>query len=168
MIKTLRTIGLALVALAIIKTVAVAGDCKSTVSFIDSITVAPVAALRSENITGPSTLGAGLDLGYDINKFVSIHGTALAFEDWRGGVIDESEAFGKANFVKFAGEAVQLYGKGGFVRDWNEEAWATSVGLGVDLRVSKHVSLGADYSIRAWFSDREKDSLARALVSVSF
>lgn len=160
--KTIRTICLLLVAAAIVK-VSVRAS-----SILDEITVAPVAALKTENITGTSTFGAGLDLGYNINKFVSIHASSLAFEGWRGGVVDETEVFGKANFVKFAGESFTLYGKGGFVRDWGDEAWATSVGLGAELRLSKNLSLGADYSIRAWFSDRNKDSLARALVSVSF
>ena len=160
--KTLRTICLALVALAIIKV------STRAASILDEITVAPVAALKTENITGQSTFGAGLDLGYNINRFVSIHASSLAFEDWRGGVVDETEVFGKANFVRFAGEAVQLYGKGGFVRDWGDEAWATSVGLGAELKLSKNIAVGADYSIRAWFSERDKDSLARALVSVSF
>ena len=160
--KLFRTICLALVALAIIKVSVRAG------SILDEITVAPVAALRSEGITGSSTFGAGLDVGYDINKFVSIHGTALAFEDWRGGVVDESELYGRATFARFAKETFTLYGKGGFVRDWNDAAWATSVGLGAELRLSKNVALGADYSIRAWFSDRDKDSLARALVNISF
>ena len=160
--KTIRTICLLLVAAAIVKVSVRAA------SILDEITVAPVAALKTENITGTSTFGAGLDLGYNVNKFVSIHASSLAFEDWRGGVVDETEVFGKANFVRFAGEAVQLYGKGGFVRDWGDEAWATSVGLGAELKLSKNIAVGADYSIRAWFSEREKDSLARALVSVSF
>jgi len=160
--KLFRSICLALVALAIIKV------STRAASILDEITVAPVAALKTENITGTSTFGAGLDLGYNINKFVSIHASSLAFEDWRGGVVDETEVFGKANFVRFAGEAVQLYGKGGFVRDWNDEAWATSVGLGAELKLSKNIAVGADYSIRAFFSEREEDSLARALVSVSF
>ena len=160
--KLFRSICLALVALAIIKV------STRAASILDEITVAPVAALKTEGITGTSTFGAGLDLGYNVNKFVSIHASSLAFEDWRGGVVDETEVFGKANFVRFAGEAVQLYGKGGFVRDWGDEAWATSVGLGAELKLSKNIAVGADYSIRAWFSEREKDSLARALVSVSF
>ena len=160
--KTFRSICLALVALAIIKV------STRAASILDEITVAPVAALKTENITGTSTFGVGLDLGYNVNRFVSIHASSLAFEDWRGGVVDETEVFGKANFVRFAGEAVQLYGKGGFVRDWGDEAWATSVGLGAELKLSKNIAVGADYSIRACFSEREKDSLARALVSVSF
>lgn len=160
--KLFRSICLALVALAIIKV------STRAASILDEITVAPVVALKTENITGTSTFGAGLDLGYNVNKFVSIHASSLALEDWRGGVVDETEVFGKANFVRFAGEAVQLYGKGGFVRDWGDEAWATSVGLGAELKLSKNIAVGADYSIRAWFSEREKDSVARALVSVSF
>ena len=162
--KTFRTICLLLVAAACIKVTVRAS------SILDEITVAPVAALKSEGITGASTFGAGLDLGVGINKFVSIHAASLAYESdgWRSSTIDESEIYGRANFVKFAQEKFVLYGKGGVVRDWNDEAWATSVGLGVDLRVTKNVALGVDYSIRAWFSDREKDSLARALVSISF
>lgn len=137
-------------------------------SILDEITVAPVVALKSEGIVGASTFGTGLDLGYNINKFVSIHSSSLAFENWGGSAVDETEVFGKANFVKFANESFQLYGKGGFVRDWNDEAWATSVGLGAELKLSKNFSLGADYSIRAWFADREKDSLARCFVQISF
>lgn len=162
--KLFRTICLALVALAIIKVSVRAA------SILDEITVAPVAAIKSEGITGASTFGAGLDLGVGINKFVSIHAASLAFESdsWRSSTIDESEIYGRANFVKFAKEKFVFYGKGGVVRDWNDEAWATSVGLGADLRVAKNVALAADYSIRAWFSDREKNSLARALISISF
>jgi hypothetical protein len=161
MIKTFRTILLALAALAVINV------CKSA-SILDEISVAPVAALRTEGITGASTFGAGLDIGYDINKFVSIHSTSLAFEDWRGGSIDETSLYGKANFVKFAKESFQLYGIGGFVRDWNDEAWGTSVGLGAELKLSKNIAVGADYSIRAWFSDREQDSVVRLLGTISF
>lgn len=160
--KLFRTICLALVALAIIKV------STRAASILDEISVAPVAALRTENITGASTFGAGLDIGYDINKFVSIHSASLAFEDWRGGAIDETSLYGKAKLVKFAKESLHLYGVGGVVRDWSDEAWATSVGLGAELRLSKNLSLGADYSIRAWFSDREKDSLARALINIRF
>lgn len=166
--KTFRSICLALVACAIIKVVAFAGDAKSTASFIDSITVAPVAALKTEGLDGASTFGAGVDLGVGINKFVSIHGTAIAFEDWRGGAVDESEIYGKATFARFANEAFTLYGKGGVVYDFGGEELATSLGAGAELKINKRLALAADYSVRAWFSDREKDSLARALISISF
>ncbi len=147
-----------------------AADAKSTARFVDSITVAPVAALTHENLTGNGTLSAGLDLGVKVNSFVSIHGSALASEvgDWRGGVVDESEFYGRATFARFADETFTLYGKGGAVRDWGESLWGFGVGAGAELRFNKSVSLAADYTIRAWFKDREKDGQIRGLVNVSF
>ena len=150
------------------------GLCAATLthsaSILDEITFAPVAAIKSEGITGASTFGAGIDIGFDINKFVSIRSSSLAFESdgWHSSVVDETEVYGRANFIKYAKESFVLYGKGGVVRDWNDEAWATSIGLGADLRLHEHVSVGTDYSIRAWFSDRTKDSVARAFVQFSF
>ncbi len=139
-------------------------------SILESISVAPVAALKGSEITGEHTFGAGLDLGFDVNKFVSIHATALGYEtdNWRGGVVDESEVYGKANFVKFANESFVFYGKGGATRDWSGDDWALGVGLGAELRLSKSVSVGADYTINAWFEETKKSSLARALVSFHF
>jgi hypothetical protein len=167
--KTIRTILLLAVALAIVK-VCHAADAKSTARFIDSITVAPVAAIKSADITGQTTLGAGLDLGASVNPFVSVHATALGFETekWRTGVVDESEFYGKARLARFRNEAFALYGKGGAVRDWQESLWGFAVGAGAELRLNKSVGIAADYSLRAWFKDREKDALARALVNVSF
>ncbi len=139
-------------------------------SILESISIAPVAALKGAEITGSHTFGTGLDLGFDVNKFVSIHATALGYEtdNWRGGVVDESEIYGKANFVKFANESFVLYGKGGVTRDWSGDDWALGVGLGAELRLSESVSVGADYTVNAWFRETEKSSLARAFVTWSF
>ena len=147
-----------------------AADAGTTAKFIDSITVAPVAALRSADITGPSTLGAGLDLGVAVNPFVSIHGSAVGYESdqWRGGVVDESEFYGKGVFARFADESFRLYGKGGAVRDWGEDLWGFAVGAGAELRFSKNAGVAADYSVRAWFKERDKDAQLRVLVNLSF
>lgn len=162
--KTIRTICLLLVAAACIKVTLRAE------SILDEITVAPVAALTYPDITGSPTFSTGVDLGVGINKFVSIHATAMASEaeDWGGSVIDESELYGKAMFAKFAKETFTLYGKGGVVRDWGESLWGFGVGAGVELRLSKRVSLAGDYTIRAWFDDREKDGQVRALLNFKF
>jgi hypothetical protein len=169
--KTLRTILLLAAALAICKVyTAHAGDAGSTARFIDSITVAPVGALTQADLNGKGTYSAGLDLGVSINPFVSIHGSALASEagDWRGGVVDESEFYGKAVFARFKNESFALYGKGGAVRDWTADLWGFGVGAGAELRLTKRFSLAADYTIRAWFKERDKDGQIRALVNVSF
>lgn len=169
--KLIRTILLIAVALAIIKVSARAADAQSTAKFIDSITVAPVAALRAENITGEHHFGTGLDLGVGVNKFVSVHVTALGFEDpdnWKGSTVDESELYGKATFARFKNESFSLYGKGGVVREWGLDLWGFGVGAGGQLVFSQRFSLAADYTVRAWFKERDKDSLARALVNISF
>lgn len=168
--KLIRTIALFILALAIVKCTAHAADTGKTARWIDSITAAPVAVLKTADIDGASTLGAGVDLGVGLNKFVSLHATAIAFEDnhWRGSTVDESELYGKATFARYKNESFTLYGKGGAVRDWGQDLWGFGVGLGAELKFNKRVSLAADYTLRAWFKERDKDSLARALVNISF
>lgn len=151
-------------------TVVIGAAPARSASILDEITVAPVAALQTENLVGESHFGAGVDLGFNVNPFVSVHGTALSYdtENWGGSVVDESELYGRANFVKFKNESFVFYGKGGLVRDWQQSLWGFGVGAGAELRLSKNVSLASDYTVRAWFKGRDKDSLARALVQFSF
>lgn len=165
---TLGTLGFALAMLLAKKSHG--ADTQGFARYMDSFTVAPVVAIQTAGIIGESQLGAGLDLGVGVNKFVSIHATALTYENenWKNGVVDESELYGKAKFVSYAKEAFSVYGKGGVVRQWTEDDWGFGVGLGSELRFNKNVSLAADYTIRAWFNGSEKDSLARLLVNFSF
>lgn len=142
----------------------------STAKWIDSITVAPVAVIQTEGIDGASTFGAGADIGVGINKYVSIHAAGYGYEtdSWGGGAVDEVEAYGKAKFASFYKQVIVLTGKGGMVWDTLIDDYAISVGIGGDINFSKRFSLGADYSIRAWFNEREKDSLLRFFGQVSF
>lgn len=170
-IRTIRTFCLLAAAIAIIKVTALASDASSTARFVDSITVAPVAALRSEGITGPSTFGSGVDLGVGINSFVSVHLVALGFESkdhWRGSTVDEGEAYGKATFARFANESFSVFGKGGVNYDFQCRDFGMGVGLGAELKFNKTFSLASDFTVRSYFTGREKDSLARALLNVSF
>lgn len=179
----MKTMLLTLMAAA---TVALAADTKDTARWIDSITLAPVGALKTADITGHSEWGAGVDLGVKLNPFVSLHVVNLAFEgpghttveskkgstttgphSWGGSVVDETALLAKARIARFSTETVSLYGIGGGLRDWTEDDWGFSAGAGVELAFSKRFSLAADYSLRAWFN-RDKDSLLRALVNISF
>lgn len=161
---------IALLALLVSTGLSQAGDIKSATKLVSSITVAPVVALQTEGLTGKSTLGSGVDLGVGINKFVSVHVTGLAYEtgDWGGSVVDESEAYVAADLTKFANDTFIVSLKGGAVTDWTEGDYGLSVGLGARIQLSKALSIGSDYSVRAWFAEREKDSLARLFVSYKF
>lgn len=167
--KLIRTILLLAVAMAIVH-ITKAADASATARFIDSITVAPVAVLKGDGFTGSHTMGAGIDLGASVNKFVSIHVANYGIEsdDWRTGVIDETEIYAKANLAKFAGESFLVYGKGGATRDWRAKEWAMGVGLGAQLNFSKAISLASDYTINASFGDAEKYSQIRTLLNISF
>lgn len=161
---------IAIIALVASTCLSQAGDSKSAVAFVDSITVAPVAALKTAGLNGQSTFGAGLDLGVGVNKFVSIHVTGLAYEtdNWRSSTIDESEAYVSADLTKFAKDSFIVSIKGGAVADWNDGDYGLAVGAGARLQLSKSLSIGSDYSVRAWLAKREKDSLARLFVAYKF
>lgn len=140
-----------------------AADAGKTAAWIDGLTVAPVVAQRSAGFTGASDLGAGLDIGFNLNKFVSLHVGNLTFEnhDWRSAAVDETEIYAKANLARFAKESFLVYGKGGVARDWNDDKWSLAVGLGAQLNLNKTVALVADYTIRSKFGGSES-GLARA------
>lgn len=174
MIKTIKPYWTAVVAAVLLACVStgVAADGKKLAGFIDSFTAAPVAALRTDSLNGQSDFGAGLDVGLNVNKAVSIHATALAYEndDWRSATVDESEFYVRADLTKFSYERFIPYFKGGGVADWNDGDFGLGVGGGARIPLTKTqvVSLGGDYSIRAWFSrsagQPTKDSLARAYI----
>lgn len=168
--KLIRTILLIAVALAIARVYTHAQDASTSARFVDSITVAPVAVLKGSEFTGNHTLGAGIDIGFGVNDFVSIHVANYGFETdgWRSGVVDETEVYAKANFARFANESFVLYGKGGATRDWQAQGWAMGVGLGAQLNLSQSISLASDYTINASFSDAPKYSVIRGLLNISF
>jgi hypothetical protein len=149
-----------------------AADGKKLAGFIDSFTAAPTAVLRADGLDGKSDFGAGLDLGLNVNKSVSIHATALTYENegWRSAAVDESEFYVRADLTKFSNERFIPYFKGGGVADWNEQDFGLGVGLGARVPIDKQqvVSLGGDYTIRAWLSrpagKSTKESLARLFV----
>lgn len=142
-------------------------------AYIDSISLAPIGAIKTAGFSGASQWGAGLDLGVSVNPFVSIHVANLAFEgpkgqDSFGGLlVDETDILVKAKISRFSTDSFGIYGIGGANRNWDTQDWGFSVGLGAELAFNKHLSLIADYSLRAWFN-HPKDSLGRAGINFSF
>lgn len=139
-------------------------------SYLDGVTLSPFGAMRSIDITDGEQWGAGLDLGVPLNKYVSVHAQALGYSDndWRGPAIDEVAVLAKADLVRYADERLKLYALGGADRSFDVDDWAFGIGAGLNLILSKNVSIGVDSRIRAWFDRREEDLLSRALLSISF
>lgn len=167
--KLIRTFILTAIALCIANAVR-AADAKTTATWISSLSVAPVGALKTAEITGSSQWGAGVDVGIGLNKFVSLHVVNLAYESdnlWGGEAIDETAVNVEAKLSRFSTESFAPYFLGGVIHSWERDDWGFSAGLGAKIQFNKHLALGADYSVRAFFDDPE-DSLARVFLQGSF
>lgn len=145
--------------------------------------ISPYGAVKHPDF-GKPVWGAGLDLGYQINRTVSLHLANSIFDApdittkndsteldwWSGSAIDETEVLFRADLIRGGGAGRDRfvgYLIGGGSRDWEAEDWGFGVGIGAELRFTKNVSIGADSRIRAWF-DQDKDVITRGFVSLRF
>jgi hypothetical protein len=138
-------------------------------SWWTDISVSPYGAVVHPNFDKP-LYGAGLDLGYSINKTVSLHGSVLSYEgpdNWKGSAVDEGSLLFRADLIKYSQERFVAYVLGGGDRSFELDDWAFGVGIGAELRFTKNLSVGVDSRIRAWFN-QEKDVISRGYVSVRF
>jgi hypothetical protein len=140
------------------------------------VSISPYGAVKHPDF-GKPVWGAGLDLGYAINRTVSLHLANSIFDppehkrDWfTGSAIDETELLFRADLIRGGGTGHDRfvgYLIGGGSRDWEREDWGFGVGVGAELRLTKNLSIGADSRLRAWF-DAEKDVLTRGFLSFRF
>jgi hypothetical protein len=145
-----------------------AQDNPATTSWIDSISASPVGALKTEHLDGPSQWGAGLNLGYSVNPFVTIQVVNLSFEGdrkcgrdaWGGLLVDETAVQVDAKIAKFSTETFSIHLVGGAQTDWNDNNYGVNVGAKVCLDPSKHFGLFAGYDLQTWLKAKTKvDSL---------
>lgn len=158
---------------------AVPAPAPASSGLIQKISVAPVVALKTEHLDGPSQWGGGLDIGAAVNPFVSIHVVNLSFEgpgkevdghDRFGGLaLDETDVQVDAKISRFSNETFSLHLVGGAQTDWNDNNWGVNVGPKLAFDFNKNFGISAGYSIRTWFKGETKvDSLATAQLNISF
>lgn len=124
---------------------------------------------------GKPVWGAGLDIGYAINRTVSMHLANTIFDYDNAGwcdhaFIDETEVIFRADLIRGGGAGKDRFvafvlGSGG--RNWEIEDWAFGVGVGAELRLTRNIGIGVDSRIRAWMH-QEKDLMTRGFVSLRF
>lgn len=154
-------------------------------SWWTDVSVSPYGAVKHADIAGKPIWGAGLDIGYAINRTVSLHLANTIFDrpdrfhdqtlveegGWlTGSTLDETELLCRADLIRGGGSGKDrfvVFVLGGGTRDHEAEDWGFGVGAGAELRLSKNFSLGADSRLRAWFSS-EKDVMTRAFLSLRF
>lgn len=146
--------------------------CALTLSAAESwwsdVSISPYGTITHPNLDKP-IYGAGLDVGYFINKTVSLHlaNTAYQENDWKGAAIDETSVLFRADLIRSSTERFVGYILASGDRDWRTSDWAFGAGVGAEVRLSKYVSLGVDSRIRAWFN-AEKDVQTRGFLSLRF
>lgn len=147
----------------------IACDCQGA-SVLDHVSLSPYGVVRWVNVTDKPDYGAGIDLSYAPNDFVRIHVLNTAYEtgNWGGSTVDETSLLVSADLKTFkVGERFVPYFIGGGSRDWQHSDWGFQAGLGARIDINQYASVGADYSIRAWFNNKE-DGILRGYLSYSF
>ena len=164
----------------------------ASAKWIDSITVAPVGALKTADLDGPSQWGAGFLIGADVNPFVGIQVRALSFEgpgeshswrkseegysrvttgedDWGGRLIDELSILVPAKLNRFSNESFSLSVIPSGNYDLNTDDYGVGVGLGLEKKVTKNLSASVGYEVRGWFhKPTHVDSLLSGQVNWKF
>jgi len=142
---------------------------KEIKSWWTDASVTTFGAIRHADLGGKPQWGAGVDLGYNINKTVSLHVENLAYErnHWGDTVIDETSFVVRADLIRYSNERLVGYILASGDRDWWDDDWGFGAGAGLELRLTRNASIGVDSRIRAWF-DREKDVLTRGFVGFRF
>jgi hypothetical protein len=144
-------------------------------SFLDGVTVSPVGVLKTEHLDGPSQWGAGVDIGKNINPFVSLHVVNLAFRNHEDGnfigglLVDETDVQIDAKLSSFSKEKFSLHLVAGGQTQWIDNDYGINAGLRLDFELHKHVSVSAGYSIRTWLKNETRvDSVVTFSTIIKF
>lgn len=120
-------------------------------SFISGVSITPIGVAAWPDNKGKPQYGVGLDVGYDVNKHVSIHGVGIGYEnpdDWRGSAVDELQGLAKFDLLHAA--KLDVYGVAGGSWRFGADDLAVNIGGGSRFNFSKNVSVFAEYLFQVW------------------
>ncbi len=139
---------------------------KAETSFLSGVSISPIGVVAYKDVTDSPEYGAGLSVGYQLNKYVSLNADLIAFEDgnWGGSAIDETDLVAK--FKLFSAKKLSLYGVAGGGREWNRDDWAVIVGGGTKFSFTKAISVFGEYRFQVWV-DEGADSQIQAGLQIT-
>lgn len=147
-----------LIIIAMAAAIAFSASAADNKSFLSNVSLSPIGVMNVEPSDGAKEWGAGLQLGYQLNKTVSLHLGLVSYatDHWRGSAIDETPATIKAVLFGSSDKGASLYAVGGVERSWRRDDWGMKGGLGVDFKLSKHLALfsEATYDVQRKGRDR--------------
>lgn len=121
-------------------------------SFLDGVKVSPYAALEHPDFGAPQW-GAGVDVGFELNKYVTLSADLMSLEQnsWGGSTIDRASLLATSSLFNSANKKFNIYGIGGGGFNFNTDNALFTVGLGVKYAFSKHVEVFADSRVYSEF-----------------
>lgn len=132
----------------------------SPTSFISGVSVAPIGVIAYPDNAGKPQYGAGIDLGYSLNKTVSLHGVAIGFEEpdnWQGSAVDEVQGLAKFDLLKSA--KLTAYGIAGGSWKFDTDDLGVDIGAGGRFNFTKNVSLFAEYTFQVWVDEEDASQI---------
>lgn len=120
---------------------------------------AEMLAVIRQDLKGGQDWGAGVDVGYKFNKFVSGHALAVGYanDDWGGSAVDEVAALVEARLFTSDNGGVTLSAIGGGVYSFDITDFALGIGGKAELKLTKRISGVASCLYRV-FIDAEDDA----------
>ncbi len=97
-----------------------------------------LAIMRHVDWKGKPSYGAGVDLGYDFNHYVTGHLRAVAYEDdhWGGTAVDSGSALIEGVLFRSGNYRLALSAIGGVERDFVGEDWGLRLGPRLKARLA--------------------------------
>lgn len=126
--------------------------------YLSNLSIDTQGAVRHVSIDGPVQYGAGLNLNYTLNKYVTGYARALSYSDFKHSAIDEGGLGIWATVLQSANKGLSLNVIGGVNRDFESEDWGFGLGLGPSVKLTKHLSVFAAAEVRTWIK-QDKDIL---------
>ncbi len=127
---------------------------KEATSFLSGVSIAPMAIIAYKDVTDAPEYGAGLSLGYTLNKYVTINADLIAFknpDNWGGSSLDETDLLAKFDLLHAS--KLTIYGVAGGGREWNRDDWAIIVGGGGMFSFTKRIAIFGEYDFQVWVDE---------------
>jgi hypothetical protein len=126
-------------------------------SFLSGIYADGLGVYRIHKSAKDSEFGAGLEIGYNVNKHVGIGLRNVGYktpDDFGGYLVDESSVVVHTRIFSSENEKVWLGINASGTRDWNGDDWALGGGPSLQINLSKHFHIGAAAEVRSFIKGR--------------
>lgn len=122
-------------------------------SLISNLSVETLGVIRHNNIHDGVTYGAGVQVGYSFNKYVTGIVGAIAYEEpnhWGGTAVDEGSLLVMATLLSSKSGGISLSAIGGAFHRFDTDDWGFGVGPRLDISLTENFGIFGQSMIQAY------------------